>query len=484
MENLLASSVDFSTFNVWSFLLQLAILLTALLVGNILRTQVPFIKKLLIPSSLLGGLVLLLLRLIPQVDAFIDKELMQIITYHGLGLGFAAMALKTDKAKRKVSAVKIVESGVIMAGSYLVQAIFGLIVSLILFVCIGSYFGAGLILPMGFGQGTGSALSWGSTFENSNLFEGGSSYGLSVATIGFIVASIGGVVYMNIMKRKGRVKSRIKRHEDKTVADFEHRNEICESESVDRLSIQFCFIIIVYALAFGFMCLLRLTGIKAIGDLAWGLNFLWAMLFAILFKTVLNFLKKKKIVQKHYVNNHLMDRISGFMFDMMIIAGVVAIDFEAVRKNLLLLIVTCVVGTVVTFVYVHYTTKYTYKNYEVEGFLANFGTVTGTASNGMILLREIDPNYETPAATNLVLQNIPSIIFLAPLLLTLGTAGSSFANCLIFLGVYVLLFIAYNLFLFRRVIFKKHYANKPESVWVEDQIEVKNCSDKTVNEED
>ncbi len=30
-----------------------------------------------------------------------------------------------------------------------------------------------------------------------------------------------------------------------------------------------------------------------------------------------------------------------------------------------------------------------------------FGMLTGTASRGMILLREIDPNYETPAANNL-----------------------------------------------------------------------------------
>ena len=82
-------------------------------------------------------------------------------------------------------------------------------------------------------------------------------------------------------------------------------------------------------------------------------------------------------------------------------------------------------------------------------------------------MREIDPNYSTPAASNIVLQNIPSLVLLAPLLLTLGFAASSLTNTLIMFGVYVLLFIAYNIFLFRRRIFKKHYLGKPEEVWDE-----------------
>lgn len=34
-------------------------------------------------------------------------------------------------------------------------------------------------------------------------------------------------------------------------------------------------------------------------------------------------------------------------------------------------------------------------------------------------------------------------------------------------AVYLILFTAYNVFLFRRRIFKKRYANKPEEVWTE-----------------
>ena len=59
---------------------------------------------------------------------------MEIICYHCLGLGFAAMALKTAKSERKVSTVKVVESGAIMAGGYLIQAIVGLVISIAFFL--------------------------------------------------------------------------------------------------------------------------------------------------------------------------------------------------------------------------------------------------------------------------------------------------------------------------------------------------------------
>ena len=84
-----------------------------------------------------------------------------------------------------------------------------------------------------------------------------------------------------------------------------------------------------------------------------------------------------------------------------------------------------------------------------------FGMLTGTASTGMILLREIDPNYETPAANNLVLQQVPAIAFGAPLLLLMSFAAESITNSLIVFGIMLAMFIVYNIIVFRKYIFKK-----------------------------
>ena len=92
---------------------------------------------------------------------------------------------------------------------------------------------------------------------------------------------------------------------------------------------------------------------------------------------------------------------------------------------------------------------------EHEAFFSMFGMLTGTASTGMILLREIDPNYETPAANNLVLQQVPAIAFGAPLLLLMSFAAGSFNNSLVVLGIMVAMFIIYNAITLRKYIFKK-----------------------------
>ena len=460
-------TVVFSDSYVWTFLGQLAILFIAILAGNVLRTWVPFLKKLYIPAAIIGGFLVLILKQIPLLTPLVENSTMEIITYHCLGLGFAAMALKTAKEEKKVSTVKVVESGAIMAGGYLIQALIGLVISIAFFYAGGSFYAAGLILPMGFGQSTSSALSWGSNFEANYGFTGGANFGLAVAAIGFIVGSVFGVIYLNIATRKGLVKPRRALAAEKDRIIIENPNEIPNSESIDKLTVQICLVALAYAGAYGIMLLLAAVPVQAIGDLAWGLNFLWALVAAFIIKTVMSALKKKGVIKRYYTNNHLMDRISGTMFDAMIAAGIMAIDIEDVIANIWLLIATCVIGTIVTFFYVRAATNHAYKGYAVESFLTNFGTLTGTLSTGMVLLREIDPDFVTPASSNIVLQNIPSIAFLAPLLLSLGFAASSLTNTYIMFAVYLVLFLAYNIFLFRRKIFKKKYANKPEEEWTE-----------------
>ena len=90
--------------------------------------------------------------------------------------------------------------------------------------------------------------------------------------------------------------------------------------------------------------------------------------------------------------------------------------------------------------------------------------LTGTASTGVILLREIDPMFKTPAASNLVYQQLWAIVFGFPMLLLLGLAPigltadpatTNMTNVWITLAALVGLFIVMNVILFRRDIFKK-----------------------------
>ena len=132
------STWDFTLANydaVWAFMVQFGSLLLFLLLGNTLRRKVPLFRKCLVPSALLGGTLLLIVNLIGKQIGLVlfDNQLMQVITYHCLAIGFAAMSLKTEKSTHKTNPAQVLEFGALQGGTYMLQAFAGLGITLILF---------------------------------------------------------------------------------------------------------------------------------------------------------------------------------------------------------------------------------------------------------------------------------------------------------------------------------------------------------------
>lgn len=463
------SMMTFDRPEAWQWLIQFCILATALLVANVLRTQVPFLRKSLIPSALIGGVLLLIFKAFPNCRELVNKPMMEVVTYHALGLGFVALALKNNKIESKSTPMKVIETGALTASTYIIQGIVGLLVSILMF-----YFGrrifyaAGLLLPMGYGQGPGQALnfgkiytSWAANNPDCSMDFAGADFGLSIAAVGFILGSVIGVVYMNILRRKGKLS--VKKIADAQVnklEDYESCNEIPDAESVDKLSIQICMVLFVYFLVYLFTNWIQGMnlgdfGTNTLKPMLWGFNFLLGTLFGVAFKWILGRFKKARIVEREYINNYMLNRVSGFCFDIMIVAGTAAISFEEFGKFVLPFVLVCALGAIVTFFYVLFVSKHLYPEYQYEGFFSMFGMLTGTASNGMILLREIDPKFETPAANNLVLQTLSAIVLGFPVLLLVGYAPQSLKATWITLGILVACWAAFTAFMLRTKIFKR-----------------------------
>ena len=474
------SSWDFTLANydaVWLFMTQLGLLLIFLMLGNILRRKIPLFRNCLIPSALLGGAVLLIVNIIGKQFGFvlIDNRLMQVITYHCLAIGFAAMSLKTEKSTHKTNKAQVLEFGALQGGTYMLQAFVGLGITLILFLLtrngenVVSYI-CGLILPLAYGQGPGNALSWDINFTNipATQFAGNGSFGLSLASIGFVVASVFGVLYINIYKKRGTLFVRKGSIYDEFVDQTNPSGEeIPDSESVDKFTLQVGFVALAYAISFGFMCFLGSLSAFT-NSIAWGFNFLWASLAAMLIRFVVKHLRKSRLMNREYINNYQMDRISGLSFDLMIVAGVTAIEINDIKNYILPIVILCLVGTAVTYVYIRLVSKECFKGFEHEFFLMSFGTMTGTASNGVILMKQIDPGLRTPTSSLYILSNFPAMIMIAPLLLFLGFAGQSLTNAVIAWITFFILWLVYTVFLFRRKIFKKRYINSPVTVWTDE----------------
>ncbi len=477
---LMNDSWNFSLANynaVWAFVVQVGLLLLFMMAGNILRRKVPFFRKCYIPSALLGGTILLIVNIITKQFGFtlINNQTMQVVTYHSLALGFAAMSLKTEKVKTKSGKTQVFEFGALQGGTYMLQAFVGIGITILMFLWTKSggkpiSYVCGVILPLAFGQGPGNALTWDINYTNmlSTSFAGNGSFGLSLASIGFIVACVFGVIYINIFKKRD-LKIRAKDpNAAPSVLEFQSPNEIPDNESVDKFTLQLGFVAIAYALAFGFMCLLGVIS-NFTNSIAWGFNFLWASLAAMLVKFAVKKLRRGKLMKREYINNYQMDRISGFFFDLMIVAGVAAIEINDIKNYILPIVVLSIVGTIITFVYIRLVSTECFRGFHHEFFLMCFGTLTGTASNGVILMKEIDPDLRTPVSSLYILSNFPAMVMIAPLLFLLGFAGQSLQNAIIACGIFFALWLIYTIFLFRRRIFKKKYKNKPAPVWTEEE---------------
>lgn len=457
---------------VWNYIVQIGILAVTLLVANTIRRKVGFIRNSLLPTTVIGGILLLLLKFIPSFEKLIDKDFMEMVTYHALGLGFVSMSLKiAENRKKDRNKFIVMDTGLVTVNTYLVQALVGLGITLVMSLTFmpNLYGASGILLPLGYGQGPGQALNFGKVFEAAG-FEGGASFGLSIAAIGFLFACVVGVIYLNILNRKNKL-SRTREGYESTTLDaneLSSPNEVPLTEAIDKLTLQIAIVIAIYLCAYLTMRVgsdlavkyLGNFGVNTIRPLLYGFNFLFGVIFAVAAKGIMSILRKTKLMNRQYPNNFLLNRISGFMFDIMIISGICAIELEDIGSLFIPLAIICSVGGIVTMIYLRYVCNKIYPEYSNEAFFSMFGMLTGTASTGMILLREIDPKYETPASNNLVFQSIPAILFGFPILLLVPLSDDSTLWGFIVLGIVALLFVVYNVILFRSFIFKRKVKNK------------------------
>ena len=469
--------MSFSELSIWTFIMVFATLLASMLIASILKRFIPFLQKTLIPVSVLGGIILLIISTtvyftvgdylfnLPVYGdgsdgAATGMEVLEMITYHCLGIGFIASGMRSSKKKfTKQRAGEVFDSGVTTVNGYLIQAFAGLVITIIAVCAIktpGMISAAGILLAFGFGQGTGQALNYGKIYENEHGFVGGSNFGLTIAALGFLVACIGGVIYINIMRKKGYIKidSSSRRSQ---LSDYEAENEIPAVSSMDKMTVQVALVLVIYAISFGIMYGLSAL-LPSLADTLFGFNFLIGVLLTLPAKAILNGLYKKGVVKKRVVNNYMMDRISGLAFDLMIVAGVAAIQLPLLAEYWGVLLLLALFGTVLTFFYVNFVCKKLFPSYRHEQFLAFFGMLTGTASTGMILLREVDGSYRTPASENLVYQQLPAIVFGFPLMFLAPYAATNDLAAIITCMIVGVCFIVLNILLFRRSIFKKQFA--------------------------
>jgi ESS family glutamate:Na+ symporter len=193
--------------------------------------------------------------------------------------------------------------------------------------------------------------------------------------------------------------------------------------------------------------------INNLRPLLYGFNFIIVVFAAMLYKVITRRLLKTHIMKRIYTNDFLLNRIAGLAFDIMMIASIMAIDVTLVADLgfLVTLLVLVLGGGLITYFYLGFVTKRVYPSYPHEAWLVFYGTMTGTASTGIALLREKDPYFETPAANDIVYGSSMAIPLGFPLLLFVGVVTQGWIPLIIVLVILSIIFSIYHYFLSKKL---------------------------------
>ncbi len=269
----------------------------------------------------------------------------------------------------------------------------------------------GFTLTLGFDLGPGQAFSIGSTWQSMG-FEAGPSVGLTMAAIGFLLGSFGGVVLINQGIKKGWVgkeyHKNFETNKSKTgfFSRFQEQRPIgsylsTDGESLDTFTYHIGIVMATYLVSYGFLTLLSylLSFIGPIGvqlaDSLWGINFIFSAFSALGVKMLMRLFKVETTI-----DNSTCNRISGLSVDLTVAASLGAISLVAVRGYWLPILLLTAVGAVITLVILPMYASRLYDDHHFYRMLLIYGTATGTLPTGLALLRVVDPEFETPAATD------------------------------------------------------------------------------------
>ena len=387
------------------------------LLSGVLRKCVPILRNLGIPSSIIAGVFGLLLG--PSLCEIIplNMDVLKLIVYHGLALVFISIGLQ--RPPKTASTPDAMSMGFAIGAMAALQGLVGMLLTVILGFMSGSLIhpGFGLLLPLGFNQGPGQALTFGAAWEPSVLANGtlgaglvdGADVGLIIAALGFAWSIFVGIPLVAYGRKKGWLKS----SSSTTVIAEENETEIkSEPGSLDTLTTHIATIAIIYLGVYLALDILSsvLEEKQKIVDMLWGFHFLFGLAFALITR---KFLTRPLGIP---LQNRQLGQLSNLVVDLVTCAALAAIQVSVLKNNLVPILVITMAGGLVTVVTVVLLASRSFEQSRFQHAVLWFGASTGTLPMGLALLRMIDPELKSPAPTNMTVGSIFAIIFSAPLL--------------------------------------------------------------------
>lgn len=380
------------------FLFYVSMLGILLVIGTYLRLKIPFLKQYFIPASLIAGLIGLILG--PYFLGIIPKHITSC--WSGMSgvlivIVFAPMLMGKKERSPKELAKKVLSA---VSFSYLtcfLQYAIPLLLTAALFVPLGVNQLFGCTIEEGWAGGHGTASGMIAVYEELGWAEG-QSLAITTATIGLMFGIFGGIILINIAARRGWTaclnasagdKSRGIENKEVELYLNDHPADTGRSISpmvIDNLAFHAAILSIAVFFGYVFNWLLK-TFLHF--SVSW---FVMALFAGYLLQKILDHTEWRDAIDMR-----VMARLQGIALEFLVAGAVASVNVTVVLDYALPLIVTQGILAVVTIFLHTWYARRIFGKFWFESSMLFFGTFTGVAATGMLLLKVIDPEVKSDA---------------------------------------------------------------------------------------
>lgn len=375
-----------------SFMMAFGISSIMLCIGMFMRAKISILRKMLVPSSVIGGVIGILFMngmSVSGIDIGTSPDMYTVIVNNLFTISFISISL-TSTPKENSSAREVMKGAIGLGLVWCLLYALTPIVATLLIGIIGRNVKMdaiyGMLVQFAFCQGPGQSAAYGAIFEQYG-WHNASMVAIAFSAIGFIVAFLVGIpaaklgIKRGIAKNCGKIdesilKGYLMKDEQK---EYMVKDTTCNS-NIETLAFHFALIGICYVLAVGIAKVLSFIP-GFLGTSMSGMMFMNGMYAAYIVKWLM-----KKLRLDFLQENTLQGKITGWTADYLVVCAFMAVSLDVIKDWLPIILVVSLAITIVTFLVCFYFGQRFGGTNDFERTLGLYGTCTGTVPSGIALI--------------------------------------------------------------------------------------------------
>lgn len=415
-----------------SFMMAFGLASVMLCIGIFLRAKLSFLRNMLVPSSVIGGIVgSIFMNIMTESSIVIgtDANMFTLIVNNLFTVSFISISLSNSPKGEESSTKEFIKGATALGLVWCILYAVTPILAYGIIYIFGEKFGMdslyGMLIPFAFCQGPGQSAAYGSIFEQHG-WDNATTVAIAFSAIGFIVAFLLGIPAAKIGIKKGIAKncgtidnSILKGYLTKDEQNEYMVKDTTCSSNVETLAFHFALIGVCYIIAVGiskiFSCIPGFLGVSMSN-----MMFMNGMYAAYIVKFIMNTLHLNFLQE-----NTLQGKITGWTADYLVVCAFMAVSFVVIRDWIIIIILVSVIITIVTFCVCFYFGQRFGGQNDFERTLGLYGTCTGTVPSGIALIRIVDPDFRTTTSVELGACNLVMLASTPVYMIILAAASRS-----------------------------------------------------------